>query len=64
MTHDAWQVFPHQRLEGRPEHLTSVTERGAFAFARCSCGWYSPARRSRDRARRDAEEHHAEATAT
>ncbi|MEY9876095.1 hypothetical protein ABH931_005602 [Streptacidiphilus sp. MAP12-33] len=63
MNPDARQAFPHQRSEGTPEHLTSVTEKGAFAFARCSCGWFSPARRSRERARRDADEHHATATA-
>ncbi|MFI0900870.1 hypothetical protein [Streptomyces sp. NPDC020983] len=40
-------------------HRTSVTERGSFATARCSCGWRGPARRSRDRARRDAQEHTA-----
>nr|WP_037911876.1 hypothetical protein [Actinacidiphila yeochonensis] len=40
-----------------PRHDTTVTERGAFASARCSCGWRGPARRARDRARRDAHEH-------
>ncbi len=39
------------------DHRTSVTERGSFALARCSCGWFGPARRARDRARRDAREH-------
>ncbi|RAG84590.1 hypothetical protein DN069_16220 [Streptacidiphilus pinicola] len=58
MTHDARPAIPHQRHDGTPEHITSVTEKGAFAVAHCSCGWHSPARRSRDRARRDAEEHH------
>ncbi|MEU6852873.1 hypothetical protein ABZ901_23470 [Actinacidiphila alni] len=38
-------------------HHTSVVERGAFAVARCTCGWKGPARRARDRARRDADEH-------
>ncbi|MFE0645453.1 hypothetical protein ACFW2Y_28170 [Streptomyces sp. NPDC058877] len=38
-------------------HTTTTTERGAFALARCSCGWTGPARRSRDRARTDAAEH-------
>ncbi|MCT9091137.1 hypothetical protein N4G70_20055 [Streptomyces sp. ASQP_92] len=38
-------------------HQTSLTERGSFAVARCSCGWAGPARRSRDRARLDAETH-------
>ncbi|MEE4545709.1 hypothetical protein V2S66_27540 [Streptomyces sp. V4-01] len=39
------------------DHHTSVVERGAFAVALCSCGWKGPARRARDRARRDAGEH-------
>ncbi|MFF6774464.1 hypothetical protein ACFY8W_12955 [Streptomyces sp. NPDC012637] len=38
-------------------HHTETTESGSFAFARCSCGWRGPARRSRDRARMDAEGH-------
>ncbi|MFC5032264.1 hypothetical protein ACQFX6_21900 [Streptomyces sp. DSM 41987] len=38
-------------------HHTTVTDRGSFASARCSCGWKGPARRARDRARRDAEAH-------
>ncbi|CAG7616807.1 hypothetical protein [Actinacidiphila bryophytorum] len=40
-------------------HRTSVVERGSFASARCTCGWKGPARRARDRARRDAQEHTA-----
>ncbi|WP_377270561.1 hypothetical protein [Peterkaempfera sp. SMS 1(5)a] len=43
----------------RPVHHVDVTETGSFCTARCSCGWYAPARRSRDRARRDAAEHSA-----
>lgn len=43
----------------RPGHRVDVTENGSFCTARCSCGWYAPARRSRDRARRDAAEHAA-----
>ncbi|MFF5427130.1 MULTISPECIES: hypothetical protein [unclassified Streptomyces] len=38
-------------------HETTTTERGAFALARCACGWTGPARRSRDRARTDAADH-------
>ncbi|MET8503571.1 hypothetical protein ABZV60_02815 [Streptomyces sp. NPDC004787] len=38
-------------------HHTETAESGSFAFARCSCGWRGPARRSRDRARTDASEH-------
>ncbi|WP_075017507.1 hypothetical protein [Actinacidiphila rubida] len=43
--------------EAAGEHRTTVAERGAFASARCSCGWKGPARRARERARRDAQEH-------
>jgi hypothetical protein len=38
-------------------HRTSVVESGAFASARCSCGWQGPARRARSGARQDAREH-------
>ncbi|MFD9425178.1 MULTISPECIES: hypothetical protein [unclassified Streptomyces] len=38
-------------------HSTTTIERGSFCLARCTCGWSGPARRSRDRARTDAEEH-------
>ncbi|WP_405892486.1 hypothetical protein OG612_18975 [Streptomyces sp. NBC_01527] len=38
-------------------HRPFTIERGSFCIARCSCGWTGPARRSRDRARTDAEEH-------
>ncbi|MEY9962765.1 hypothetical protein ABIA33_000791 [Streptacidiphilus sp. MAP12-16] len=38
-------------------HETTVAEKGSFSAARCSCGWFAPARRSRDRARKDADEH-------
>ncbi|MGW2558513.1 hypothetical protein ACWCXB_04525 [Streptomyces sp. NPDC001514] len=41
------------------QHKTHTTERGAFAMAGCTCGWRGPARRSRDRARADAESHAA-----
>ncbi|TWF98497.1 hypothetical protein FHX73_112306 [Kitasatospora viridis] len=41
-------------------HRAEVTERGAFAFAVCDCGWFAPGRRSRDKARRDVAEHLAE----
>ncbi|MGW7366297.1 hypothetical protein ACWGI8_23390 [Streptomyces sp. NPDC054841] len=48
-------------------HHTTTIERGSFALAHCTCGWAGPARRSRDRARADAEshecpEHHESAT--
>ncbi|MER5499013.1 MULTISPECIES: hypothetical protein [unclassified Streptomyces] len=38
-------------------HEPTTVERGSFCTARCGCGWYGPARRSRDRARADATEH-------
>ncbi|MEU1351809.1 hypothetical protein ACFYPA_34170 [Streptomyces sp. NPDC005775] len=41
----------------RPAHEATTVERGSFCTARCSCGWSGPARRSRDRARTDAQEH-------
>ncbi|MDP5313553.1 hypothetical protein [Streptomyces poriferorum] len=41
----------------RPAHEATTVERGSFCTARCSCGWSGPARRSRDRARKDAEDH-------
>lgn len=40
-----------------PEHRVAVSERGSFAFATCSCGWFSPARRSRDLVRREGDDH-------
>ncbi|MFF7204409.1 MULTISPECIES: hypothetical protein [unclassified Streptomyces] len=48
---------------GESPHLTTTTERGSFAIARCSCGWAGPARRSRERARTDAELHGTAVTA-
>ncbi|WP_146259008.1 hypothetical protein [Streptomyces tateyamensis] len=47
--------------EGAAGHQVAVTERGSFASAACTCGWAAPARRSRDKARRDAAEHRAAA---
>ncbi|MFJ3899951.1 hypothetical protein [Streptomyces sp. NPDC090025] len=44
-------------------HHATTAENGPFAFASCSCGWRGPARRSRDRARRDVPEHLASAAA-
>ncbi|MCX4970355.1 hypothetical protein OHA98_37465 [Streptomyces sp. NBC_00654] len=49
-----WLTAP---LPGGAGHSTSTVERGSFCLARCSCGWSGPARRSRDRARSDAEQH-------
>lgn len=41
--------------------IDDVQERGAFAFGSCDkCGWRGPARRSRERARKDLR-HHLEA---
>ncbi|MBF9072315.1 hypothetical protein [Streptacidiphilus fuscans] len=58
MTNTTGPAAPTQR---ESSHETSVTEKGAFAVAQCSCGWYAPARRSRDKARRDADQHEADA---
>ncbi|GAA1169204.1 hypothetical protein GCM10009664_41000 [Kitasatospora gansuensis] len=44
------------------EHQVTIDERGSFAIAHCTCGWSAPARRSRDRSRRDAAEHLAHAS--
>ncbi|MFD4142633.1 MULTISPECIES: hypothetical protein [unclassified Streptomyces] len=52
-------VHQQDRPGGTREHVTTTAERGAFAFARCSCGWSGPARRSRERARTDAVSHEA-----
>ncbi|WP_164836303.1 hypothetical protein [Actinacidiphila soli] len=38
-------------------HRTTTVERDQFAHATCVCGWRGPARRARDRARRDAADH-------
>ncbi|MEO3766346.1 hypothetical protein [Streptomyces sp. B8F3] len=42
---------------GGGTHRTSTAEQGAFAYARCTCGWTGPARRARSRARTDAADH-------
>ncbi|MFE1317097.1 hypothetical protein [Kitasatospora phosalacinea] len=45
------------RTDHPDEHRVEVEERGSFSFARCSCGWFAPGRRSRDKSRRDAAGH-------
>ncbi|MEU6175081.1 hypothetical protein ABZ832_24640 [Streptantibioticus parmotrematis] len=50
---------PQARSAETPTHRTHTAERGSFAYARCTCGWSGPARRARDRARQDADEHQA-----
>ncbi|MDH6112206.1 hypothetical protein P3T36_003616 [Kitasatospora sp. MAP12-15] len=52
--------LPDPPAERQPAHQVEVTERGSFASAVCGCGWYAPARRSRDMARRDAAGHVAD----
>ncbi|MEU0248730.1 hypothetical protein ABZ192_31305 [Streptomyces sp. NPDC006235] len=42
-----------------PEHRTTTQDKGRFCMARCTCGWYGPARRARSQARTDAENHRA-----
>ncbi|MFI1970172.1 hypothetical protein [Streptomyces cinnamoneus] len=39
------------------DHTISTQERGSFCTARCTCGWYGPARRARSLARDDAAGH-------
>ncbi|MFC1409525.1 hypothetical protein ACEZCY_09455 [Streptacidiphilus sp. N1-12] len=41
-------------------HLATVVEKGSFSTASCGCGWSAPARRSRDKARKDAAQHTAQ----
>ncbi|GHG64293.1 hypothetical protein [Streptomyces griseocarneus] len=48
----------------RADHTTSTSERGSFCTARCSCGWYGPARRARSLARADADAHLHDTSAT
>ncbi|MEU8926314.1 hypothetical protein AB0D10_36215 [Kitasatospora sp. NPDC048545] len=55
--HSELSAAPGTRM---PEHRLVISERGSFAFATCSCGWYSPARRSRDLARREGADHLAD----
>jgi len=38
-------------------HTSTIVEKGSFSTAHCSCGWFAPARRSRDKARADAAAH-------
>ncbi|MCL6291138.1 hypothetical protein ACFYUM_35225 [Streptomyces fimicarius] len=52
------EPMPEAPPPGPPAgHSATTTERGSFCLARCTCGWWGPARRSRDRARTDAAEH-------
>ncbi|MFB7948759.1 hypothetical protein ACFC6L_28010 [Kitasatospora phosalacinea] len=45
------------RTDHPEEHRVEVEERGSFSFAHCTCGWFAPGRRSRDKSRRDAAGH-------
>jgi hypothetical protein len=46
-----------ERVEEDPKHPVTQDD-GAFAFGYCkSCDWTGPARRARDKARRDARAH-------
>ncbi|MET0741189.1 MAG: hypothetical protein ABWZ26_06505 [Candidatus Nanopelagicales bacterium] len=38
-------------------HEVVVVDNGPFTVARCTCGWYTPARRSRPLARSEAADH-------
>ncbi|WP_345743048.1 hypothetical protein [Streptomyces sp. ODS28] len=48
---------PADTASATATHQVTVSERGAFATAQCACGWRAPARRSRDKSRKDAAEH-------
>ncbi|MER5466114.1 hypothetical protein ABT010_36825 [Streptomyces sp. NPDC002668] len=50
---------PQDPTGDTPPHRATAADRGSFAIARCTCGWIGPARRSRERARSDAELHTA-----
>jgi len=44
-------------IELTEPHDVSVADEGSFTVARCSCGWRSYARRSRQRARSEGADH-------
>ncbi|MHA6761027.1 hypothetical protein [Streptacidiphilus sp. PAMC 29251] len=54
---DSQAPGPGAGTETAATHLTTVVEKGSFSTARCSCGWSAPARRSRDKSRKDAAQH-------
>ena len=60
-THEVSEVDEVSEAPGppgtAPAHEVTTRERGSFSSALCACGWRGPARRARDRARADAEEH-------
>ncbi len=43
--------------EAAEPHGVTVADEGSFTVARCSCGWRSYARRSRQRARSEGADH-------
>jgi hypothetical protein len=44
-------------IELSEPHDVTVADEGSFTVARCSCGWRSYARRSRQRARSEGADH-------
>jgi hypothetical protein len=50
-------VEPDRQAELVEEHDVAVSDEGSFTVARCSCGWRSFARRSRDLARSEGKDH-------
>lgn len=58
------EVYEEREVEPPPSptaaHRITFVERGPFLAARCSCGWYGPARRSRPLARSEATAHLAD----
>jgi hypothetical protein len=45
--------------DGRGASPVTLVEKRNFTHARCECGWSGPGRRSRKKARADAEAHEA-----
>jgi hypothetical protein len=52
------EVVPLElEIELTEPHDVTVADEGSFTVARCTCGWRSYARRSRQRARSEAADH-------
>ena len=48
---------PEEQKHDYGQHDVRVEDQGSFTVARCTCGWRSYARRSRDLARREGNDH-------
>ena len=51
------EVAPAPATHDYGQHEVRVEDQGSFTVARCTCGWRSYARRSRDLARREGQDH-------